>query len=370
LEQLRAQHVQLDLDGYQNIWVLKPAGKSRGRGIQLSARLEKILDVSVGRGAEARWIAQKYIENPLIVNSKKFDMRQWVVVTRWNPLSVWFYSDCYVRFSFADYDPSKLKNKFAHLTNNSISKYAEDYSEECADETMWHSDDLAAHLAGLNIVRDGRKVEDPWLEIVQPAMKRAVHHSLECAQDNINPRANSFELFGYDFMIAEDLTVWLLEVNSSPDLSYSTATTKALVKSMLEDMMKVIVDVEKFGLKRDRPRRKWNSAKLDTGRYVLLEPARRRREEKFPKLKKDAAQLAVHGTAIKPRRPKKGECPNGPDAEDDPRHSAIALLADAAARRAELGEEENQAAGDGGAGACEDNDDGESDEGGESDGAG
>lgn len=329
LEELKRQLPQFGMDGHQNIWVLKPAGKSRGRGIQLSARLEKIQQVALGRGAEARWIAQKYIENPLVVNGKKFDIRQWVLVTRWSPLAAWFYQDCYVRFSFADYDPRKLKNKYAHLTNNSISKKAEGFEEE-KDETMWHSDEFQEYLANLGFQRNGEPVEDPWLEIVQPAMKFAVLRSLEAAQDSVVHRASSFELFGYDFMVDQDLKVWLIEVNSSPDLSYSTSTTRQMVKSMIEDMMAVVVDVEKFGSRLDRPKKKWNTCRLKSGRFELLEPARRRREEKFPKLRKDAQYLAVQGSGIKLRKPRKGECPRGPDAEEDPQYSATALLAAAA----------------------------------------
>uniref|UniRef100_A0A7S4QGK6 Uncharacterized protein n=1 Tax=Alexandrium monilatum TaxID=311494 RepID=A0A7S4QGK6_9DINO len=66
--------------------------------------------------------------------------------------------------------------------------------------------------------------------------------------------------------------------------------------------------------------------RLSSGRYELLEPARRRREEKFRKIRKDAAQLAAQGTSLKLRRPRRGECPQGPSAEDDPRYSALALL--------------------------------------------
>mmetsp|Transcript_126850 Transcript_126850/g.224794 ORF Transcript_126850/g.224794 Transcript_126850/m.224794 type:complete len:848 (+) Transcript_126850:24-2567(+) len=326
LEDLRPQLPQAGLDGFQNIWVLKPAGKSRGRGIQLSARLDNILDVGVGRGAEARWIAQKYIENPMIINSKKFDIRQWVVVTRLNPLAVWFYEDCYLRFSFADYDPKRLKNKYAHLTNNSISKHAEDFDER-SDETMIDSTEFQEYLAGLKFERDGRVIEDPWLEVVQPKMKQIVLWSLESTQDAIVPRTSSFELFGYDFMVSEDLDVWLIEVNSSPDLSYSTSTTRTLVKAMLDDLVRVLVDVEKFGVRPDRPKKKWGSCRLNSGRYSLLEPARRRRSEKYGRVRKDAGGLAIHGSGLKLRRPKKGECPRGTDCEEDPRFDALALLA-------------------------------------------
>lgn len=40
---------------------------------------------------------------------------------------------------------------------------------------------------------------------------------------------------GLYFVCLEELGVWLIEVNSSPDLSYSTLTTKELVKQMIEE---------------------------------------------------------------------------------------------------------------------------------------
>jgi hypothetical protein len=53
-------------------------------------------------------------------------------------------------------------------------------------------------------------------------MKKIVTWSIECVQDAVVERKRSCELFGYDFMIDEHCNPWLIEVNSSPAMDYST----------------------------------------------------------------------------------------------------------------------------------------------------
>jgi len=135
----------------KNMWIVKPAAKSRGRGIMCFNELPKVSNykynyiyyiynkqfstftfndlqllkyVSADTGTSTLWIVQKYMENALIVAKRKFDMRQWVLVTDWNPLTIYFYHECYIRFSVEEYttNDSSIDNLYVHLVNNSIGK--------------------------------------------------------------------------------------------------------------------------------------------------------------------------------------------------------------------------------------------------------
>merc|ERR1712151_25873 len=72
-------------------------------------------------------------------------------------------------------------------------------------------------------------------------------NSLLCVKDEVAHRKGTYELFGYDFMISNGLDgkpqAWLIEVNSSPACDYSTPVTCPLVKKMMEDTAKIMVDL-------------------------------------------------------------------------------------------------------------------------------
>eukprot|EP00949_MAST-11_sp_MAST-11-sp1_P005317 g5317.t1 len=258
----------------QNVWIVKPAGKSRGRGIECFSDLSAILkhtSTTMHGCAETQWVVQKYIENPLIIHKRKFDIRQWVLVTSFNPLRVYFYNDCYLRFCAHDYDLKDLDNKFIHLANNSISKKSKQFKTSPIEGNMWHSDDFCEYLTGIH------GDDALWHKKILPRMKQAVAWSLMSVQDMVNHREGSHELYGYDFMVDADYNTWLIEVNSSPAMDYSTPITERLVKSVLPDTIKVVVDFEKPFSKRKKPIRRImkKSRKADTGRWELIYAAKR-----------------------------------------------------------------------------------------------
>lgn len=77
-----------------------------------------------------------------------------------------------------------------------------------------------------------------------PQMKEMIKHSLLSVRKKLNPnnREFCFELFGYDFIMDEDLNLWLIEVNTNPCLEESSNMLKYYLRRMVEDMIKLEID--------------------------------------------------------------------------------------------------------------------------------
>eukprot|EP00752_Nemacystus_decipiens_P007052 g6322.t2 len=256
-----ASRSQFDLNGdfCQNMWIVKPAAKSRGRGIECFTELDKLLSYTESKQSQAvsQWVVHKYIENPLIIASRKFDMRQWVLVTDWNPLTVWFYDRCYVRFGVEEYTTSgsNIGNSFVHLVNNSICKKSDNFGQVSTTdngvevhEHMWSNEVFTAYV-------DEVAGEGCWRKKMQPRMEQIVTWSLLCAQDLVEHRKKSWELYGYDFMVDDQYKPWLIEINSSPACDYSTKVTEQYVQAALTDLLKVTIDLPAWeaGQKQNKP---------------------------------------------------------------------------------------------------------------------
>jgi tubulin monoglycylase TTLL3/8 len=258
----------------KNMWIVKPAAKSRGRGIMAFNDLRKLLAyVELGKAGKSiltssQWIVQKYMENPLIIANRKFDFRQWVLVVSWNPLTIYFYDEFYCRFSSEDYDTSDeaMSNTFVHLVNNSIGKNNENFHKsiqadngEDIKEFMWSDKNFTDY------VKHSTKSDETIVKI-KNRMKDIAIWSLMCGADAIEHRKNSWELYGFDYMMDDAWNPWLIEINSSPACDYSTKVTERYVKKALVEVLNVTLDVRDW----EKQPKSSRGDKPDTGGWECI----------------------------------------------------------------------------------------------------
>ncbi len=77
-------------------WILKPYDSSRGRGIYVlnpSTRKDKPFS------PQKKCIISQYVDNPLLIEQLKFDMRIYALVTSFDPLVVYCYQEGLARFA-------------------------------------------------------------------------------------------------------------------------------------------------------------------------------------------------------------------------------------------------------------------------------
>ncbi|NXS88439.1 TTLL3 monoglycylase, partial [Erpornis zantholeuca] len=280
LQRLGEQLPQLGIEGNLNVWIVKPSAKSRGRGIVCTTRVEEVLELSRSCTAPSahvsEWVVQKYVEQPLTIFDTKFDIRQWFVVTDWKPLTVWFYRDCYLRFCSQPFS-LRLLEPARHLCNVSVQKRYKTSQPDprVPPDKIWSNKQFQAHLARL-----GRA--DAWHRVIVPGMKAAIRNALRCTQDLVGSRKGSFELFGADFLIAEDCQPWLLEINSCPTMSPSSLVTRRLCANVQRDTLRLVLD------RKDNPT-------CSIGAFELLY-----KEAAVPTCLHVGLRLMVEGCSLKP----------------------------------------------------------------------
>lgn len=78
---------------------------------------------------DANAIVQRYIEKPLLIGGYKFDLRLYVCVPSYHPVTVYMYNEGLARFGTDKFNLNDLRNPFRHLTNSSLNKLGPGYSE-------------------------------------------------------------------------------------------------------------------------------------------------------------------------------------------------------------------------------------------------
>ncbi|CAJ0578725.1 unnamed protein product, partial [Mesorhabditis spiculigera] len=208
--------------------IVKPPASARGLGIMVTHDMGEI--------RKGDFVAQQYIDNPLLIDGRKFDLRVYVYVPSLEPLRLYMYEEGLVRFASVPYAHSAdtTENLFMHLTNYSINKNAKSQGMTDKSVRKWTLTQLWEKLDKYFEVDEIKAlIKDLIVKTFIACEKKFRDH----ATNSIDNLGICHELFGFDVLLDEDARPHLLEVNVTPamhsDLPIDVSVKGPLVASVL-----------------------------------------------------------------------------------------------------------------------------------------
>ncbi|RPA74943.1 tubulin-tyrosine ligase [Ascobolus immersus RN42] len=234
-------------------WILKPGMSDRGQGLRLFSMEEELQaifdewepesdDEAEGSGDEdgegemtsqlRHFVAQEYVDRPLLVGGKKFHIRTYVLAV--GALKVYVYREMLALFSAQSYrhpgeaeDVEEVNAELGgHLTNTCLQGA---FTDPDSVKTFWSLDLPQEKLE--KVFKDIGEIVGDLFE--SAARTQRVH---------FQTIPNAFEIFGLDFVVDQDWKVSVLEVNAYPDFKQTGKDLGSLIEGLMEGTAKVAVE--------------------------------------------------------------------------------------------------------------------------------
>ncbi|OBA22934.1 sure-like protein [Metschnikowia bicuspidata var. bicuspidata NRRL YB-4993] len=254
-----AYELREEVEQGDKTWILKPSMSDKGQGIRVFRTLEQLQAIfdsfEEGRDSDdeedelhdeqnngviisqlRHFIVQEYQDKPLLLQeygSKKFHLRTYVVGA--GDLKVFVYEQILALFADAAYENPGEKSDdpmidlAGHLTNTCLQE-----GKDPLVVSFWD-------LMGLDVSQ-----KTGVFEQVKEITGQLFAAASSVDKINFQPMANAVEIFGVDFLVNEDLSVKLLEVNSYPDFKQTGDGLKTIIDDLFDSVARLIVGPDFF----------------------------------------------------------------------------------------------------------------------------
>jgi hypothetical protein len=200
-----------------NKWIIKPINGSFRAGIHVIKSYNDLIKW-IYQYINTHWILQYYIDNPLIVEHKKFHFRIYVLLIKTKSYTqVLIYNKGYMFLSQKEYDSTSLDDESNLSGGDSI--------------------DVMRLYPNIFIKKFGYKNYKIILQQINEIVKYtmlATIDKLVCINKN-KQNYKCYKLFGYDILIDKNFKCHLGEINAR------TINVKFPIKNMYENLLKIIL---------------------------------------------------------------------------------------------------------------------------------
>ncbi|KAL1777315.1 inactive polyglycylase TTLL10 [Sigmodon hispidus] len=234
------------------VWICKPTASNQGKGIflirsqeevaALQAKTQSIEDDPIYRkmpfrAPQAR-VVQRYVQNPLLLDGKKFDVRSYLLIACTMPYMV-FFGHGYARLTLSLYDPHS-SDLSGHLTNQFMQKKSPLYML-LKESTVWSMEHLNRYIN--DKFRKTKGLPRDWVfTTFTKRMQQIMAHCFLAVKSKLECKLGYFDLIGCDFLIDENFKVWLLEMNSNPALHTNCEVLKEVIPGVVMETLDLALE--------------------------------------------------------------------------------------------------------------------------------
>uniref|UniRef100_A0A2K5YYV5 Tubulin tyrosine ligase like 10 n=1 Tax=Mandrillus leucophaeus TaxID=9568 RepID=A0A2K5YYV5_MANLE len=182
-----------------------------------------------GSAQQPRCGALRYIQNPLLLDGRKFDVRSYLLIACTTPYMI-FFSHGYARLTLSLYDPHS-SDLSGHLTNQFMQKKSPLYAL-LKEDTVWSMEHLNRYIN--TTFWKARGLPKDWVfTTLTKRMQQIMAHCFLAAKSKLECKLGYFDLIGCDFLIDDNFKVWLLEMNSNPALHTNCEVLKEVIPGVV-----------------------------------------------------------------------------------------------------------------------------------------
>ena len=172
-------------DSKENLWILKPCDASRGMGISILWQFDELREFYTNPKEhdfdpqEERYIIQRYIQNPLLLEGRKSEIRIYWLVASLDPLIVLMYREGTVRLNTMPFTLDDFENTLIHVTNVFQQKSHPEYDPSAV--LKWSFADWENYL-----IRELKLAPENYVEEhLKPQLKRMLSFVVDAAAETL-----------------------------------------------------------------------------------------------------------------------------------------------------------------------------------------
>ena len=229
----------------RDAWFIKPARGSEGNGhtiVQLASEVDDVLKVK----PKLARVAQRYIENPLLLHKRKFDLRIYICISSFDPLCIYVSDLGFAKLAAEQWQKGCYTNRSIHWANMAVNKDHQNFAistgtgtiAESPNSSRFTHEQFKQHLIsemGADPVVVWQRIDALCVNAVLAALP-----NIRAALRDRGSSAGCFEMFGLDVVLDTDLKPWLLECNCGPSISSPSELDWQIKGGVLADVLNLV----------------------------------------------------------------------------------------------------------------------------------